>query len=97
MPTARTTGKGIGSAPLIALLAQATNDGQRRVSLSVEVDNPARGLYQRLGFGPVRRTSGSWTMLAAMTSKNGRASRSGTHRTHGRILRLRRSRPLVDL
>lgn len=57
-------GQGIGSVLLRALLVQAAIDGHRRVSLSVEIDNPARRLYERLGFTPVARTAASWTMVA---------------------------------
>jgi ribosomal protein S18 acetylase RimI-like enzyme len=42
-------GRGLGSALLGLLLAQADLDG-RTVDLHVEPDNPARRLYKRLGF-----------------------------------------------
>lgn len=45
-------GHGIGTAMLIELLARADAEGLDRVSLSVEADNPALRLYERLGFVP---------------------------------------------
>ena len=50
-------GKGLGSALLLDILEEAGREG-RSVAIHVEKHNPARGLYQRLGFtteqeGPV--------------------------------------------
>lgn len=45
-------GRGIGTALLVALLSLADEEGVERVSLSVEAENPALRLYQRLGFVP---------------------------------------------
>jgi ribosomal protein S18 acetylase RimI-like enzyme len=56
-------GQGIGRALVIALLRQAMLDGLRQVSLSVEVDNPARALYESVGFEPVEEHGDTWTML----------------------------------
>lgn len=58
-------GHGIGTALVASALAQAALDGFSRLSLSVEPDNPAAGLYQRLGFRRVTTNVGSWTMVAA--------------------------------
>lgn len=58
--------RGLGRALLATLLAQAAVDGHRRLSLSVEVDNPARHLYARLGFGTVERVDGAVTMVAVL-------------------------------
>ncbi len=55
-------GSGIGLALLTATLAAARQAGHPAVSLSVEVDNPARRLYERVGFKTVGRVGGSWTM-----------------------------------
>lgn len=43
-------GRGVGTAMLTTLLGHADEHGLERVSLSVEPDNPALRLYQRLGF-----------------------------------------------
>jgi ribosomal protein S18 acetylase RimI-like enzyme len=42
-------GRGIGSRLLRGLIAEA-EDGGRKLSIHVEMDNPARRLYERLGF-----------------------------------------------
>ncbi|MEO8905702.1 MAG: GNAT family N-acetyltransferase [Polyangiaceae bacterium] len=41
---------GVGTAVLLALLCRAREDGVPRVSLSVEIENVARLLYERFGF-----------------------------------------------
>ena len=41
---------GVGTALLLALLGRAREDGVPRVSLSVEIENIARLLYERFGF-----------------------------------------------
>jgi ribosomal protein S18 acetylase RimI-like enzyme len=55
--------QGVGARLLRALLEQAGREGIRRVSLSVELENPAQQLYQRLGFRRVGRVGDAWTML----------------------------------
>jgi GNAT superfamily N-acetyltransferase len=50
-PAAR--GSGLGTALLARLLADAREQGTAAVSLSVRESNPARRLYERLGFVPV--------------------------------------------
>ena len=45
-------GHGIGTALLRALLDEAAEAG-KRLSIHVELNNPARRLYERLGFAPV--------------------------------------------
>jgi ribosomal protein S18 acetylase RimI-like enzyme len=44
-------GRGIGTALLEQLMAEAESSG-RSLSIHVEMDNPARVLYERLGFVP---------------------------------------------
>ena len=60
-------GYGIGGCLLSAMLALLRIDGARRVSLSVETDNPARSLYERFGFTPAAATEGAITMLLTLT------------------------------
>ena len=55
---------GVGEALLLALLAHAGAQGVEEISLSVELDNPALRLYERLGFRRVGRVGGAWTLVA---------------------------------
>jgi ribosomal protein S18 acetylase RimI-like enzyme len=55
-------GQGIGEALIAALIAEARARGYPALSLSVEKDNPASRLYERLDFVRVGAVSGSWTM-----------------------------------
>ena len=54
--------QGVGTALLEALLVHARAARIRALSLSVEEDNPAVRLYQRLGFVPVARAGNALTM-----------------------------------
>ena len=63
--TAAHRGRGVGSALVAAAMAQAALDGFGQLSLSVEPDNPAAGLYARLGFERFSTPLRSWTMVAA--------------------------------
>ena len=56
-------GQGIGRALLQALLAEASRQGLRQVSLSVDPHNVARQLYESEGFIKVGELGTSWTML----------------------------------
>ncbi len=56
-------GRGVGRLLLEALLGEAAAHGVGRLSLSVEADNPARRLYQRVGFRDFERVGGAWTMV----------------------------------
>ena len=56
-------GQGIGSACLGALLSEASRSG-RAVTIHVEQGNPARRLYDRLGFVPVGPQRGLHQMMA---------------------------------
>jgi len=64
VPSAR--GRGHGSELLGALLDQARADGFQAISLSVEPDNPALGLYRRYGFAKVGERGGAWVMVARL-------------------------------
>jgi len=55
-------GQGIGSRLLRAVVAQARGEGVASLSLSVESDNYARRLYERVGFTTVGAVGGSLTM-----------------------------------
>lgn len=61
LPAARRTG--VGTALMVALVDTARARAIPRLSLSVEVDNPARRLYERLGFTVCSRSSGAVTMV----------------------------------
>ncbi len=56
-------GQGVGSLLMTALLKAAADQGLKKVSLSVEVDNYAQKLYRRQGFTPVEKVENSWTMV----------------------------------
>ena len=58
-PTAR--GQGVGTQLMLKMLA-AAREKYPALSLSVSVENPARHLYQRLGFETVGQTGASLTM-----------------------------------
>ncbi len=55
-------GRGAGTKLLKELLECARLQSIRQVSLNVEHDNPARNLYEKLGFRKVDFVGGSWTM-----------------------------------
>jgi len=55
-------GRGIGSALLAALKREAREQGVARLSLSVELDNPAVALYERHGFRRLHRRANAQTM-----------------------------------
>ena len=56
-------GQGVGTALMRNLVALAQAERLRALSLSVEPDNFARNVYERLGFVPVGMNGGSVTML----------------------------------
>ena len=56
-------GRGIGTALLEALQREARSQQIARLSLSVERDNPAAGLYERIGFSPLGRQGDALTMV----------------------------------
>lgn len=70
-------GKGLGSALLEALF-EAAKEIYPAISLSVSIDNPARRLYERLGFAPVRQEGDSLTMLKHLGKQQNETFRQGT-------------------
>ena len=61
--TSEVRGRGLGTQLLQALIDEAHRQSLPGISLSVEVDNPAARLYERVGFVSVGRVGGSATML----------------------------------
>lgn len=55
-------GRRVGSALVEQLIDRARHDKLTALSLSVEMDNPALRLYERLGFKAVERVGNAWTM-----------------------------------
>jgi GNAT superfamily N-acetyltransferase len=55
--------EGIGRRLLIDLIAASTAEGYAALSLSVNSNNPARGLYESVGFVPVEKRGSTWTMV----------------------------------
>ena len=61
-------GRGIGTALLNGLIERARIAGIPALSLSIESDNPAVRLYERIGFERIDTDGSSWTMLRELTS-----------------------------
>jgi GNAT superfamily N-acetyltransferase len=59
-------GRGVGRSLLVALHDAARAAGVARLSLSVERDNPARRLYERLGYVEVGGSDGAATMVVTL-------------------------------
>ncbi len=55
--------QGIGRRLLLGLIEASVAQGLRALSLSVSEQNPARQLYEAVGFRPVEVDGGSWTMV----------------------------------
>ncbi len=56
-------GRGIGTALMKAMLDLLSSQGYRRASLSVQKDNPAVILYERLGFHTVLENAEEYVMV----------------------------------
>jgi GNAT superfamily N-acetyltransferase len=56
-------GEGIGRRLLVDLIAASIARGHAALSLSVNDRNPARRLYESVGFVPVGRHGSTWTMV----------------------------------
>jgi ribosomal protein S18 acetylase RimI-like enzyme len=61
--------EGIGRRLLVDLIEASVAQGYRALSLSVNDGNPARGLYESVGFVDVERR-GSWTMIRHVARSN---------------------------
>jgi GNAT superfamily N-acetyltransferase len=70
-------GRGLGEQLLAALLERARQEGHTTISLSVERANPARHLYERFGFEPVRETDNTLVMRADLTAAGDRTRAAG--------------------
>ena len=55
--------EGIGRRLLVGLIDASRAQGYPAISLSVSEDNPARRLYESVGFVPIDKHGGSWTMV----------------------------------
>jgi GNAT superfamily N-acetyltransferase len=55
--------EGIGRTLLSDLVGASVAQGHSAISLSVAENNPARGLYESVGFEPVTKHGSSWTMI----------------------------------
>jgi ribosomal protein S18 acetylase RimI-like enzyme len=55
--------EGIGRRLLVDLIDASVAQGFEAISLSVNEDNPARRLYESLGFVPVSKQGVTWTMV----------------------------------
>ena len=58
--------QGVGSFLVKKAMIHAKKAGIKNMSLSVEATNPARKLYEKLGFKKVVTTGDSWTMMARL-------------------------------
>lgn len=61
---------GVGHLLIDALLNTAADNGIVKVSLSVEVDNPAMKLYLGHGFKKIAQVENAWTMVAQTIHKD---------------------------
>ena len=68
---------GVGTALLLAVLGRAREDGVARVSLSVEIENVARLLYERFGFSLHAVDQGVATLLVQLDEPAPDTERSG--------------------
>lgn len=55
--------EGIGRRLLVELIGASVDQGYPALSLSVREANPARGLYESVGFVPLEKHGTSWTMI----------------------------------
>ena len=62
--------EGIGRQLLIGLLDASVDQGYPTLSLSVREENPARDLYESVGFVVVEKHGSSWTMVRRAAQGN---------------------------
>src|SRR4029453_15759427 len=62
--------EGVGRRLLIDLVNASVDQGYPALSLSVREQNPARGLYESVGFVTVEKTGSSWTMVRYAARSN---------------------------
>ena len=62
--------EGIGRRLLIDLIDASVGQGYPALSLSVAEQNPARGLYESVGFVSVKKHGSSWTMVRHAARSN---------------------------
>jgi ribosomal protein S18 acetylase RimI-like enzyme len=60
----------IGRRLLIDLINASVDQGYPALSLSVREENPARGLYESVGFVAVEKHGSSWTMVRRAARSN---------------------------
>ena len=65
---AKMRGRGIGTRLMTRIMRLARTQGIQKISLSVESGNPARRLYEKLGFRKIGAVETSWTMVADLES-----------------------------
>jgi len=63
-------GEGIGRRLLLGLVEASIAQGRPALSLSVNEDNPARDLYESVGFQPVEHHGITWTMIRHVARSN---------------------------
>jgi ribosomal protein S18 acetylase RimI-like enzyme len=61
---------GIGRRLLIDLINASVDQGYAPLSLSVREENPARRLYESVGFVPAEKRGSSWTMVRHAVRSN---------------------------
>jgi ribosomal protein S18 acetylase RimI-like enzyme len=60
-------GRGVGKSLMHQLIEQARASGYPQLSLSVDPDNPAVKLYQKLGFKPIGISGTSWVEILELS------------------------------
>ena len=69
--------EGIGRQLLVELINASVDQGYPALSLSVREQNPARGLYESVGFVTVAKDGSSWTMVRPAARSHATLQRLG--------------------